>query len=269
MRMGLALFWLACLGRAWSLPPFEEGEGACAPLLLAAVPAGLDWARLTHLFDAAPARPPRASLPWVAQEPRGPRQAPLPAPQAPAKETGAYRRAFRVMLAHPEKTDRYDELILRESKAYGLDPRLLKAIIAAESEFSRTALSPRGAQGLMQVMPATAEEVGVPAGRLFEPEANMRAGASYLARLFAAAWKSYRLRGVRFQDGPLWVVERVIAAYNAGPRFLFRGRWWRETAHYVRKVMIYYRSRVTDLLRGPKAPSAGPEWGAWASGTLP
>ncbi|OGR82793.1 MAG: hypothetical protein A3J74_10775 [Elusimicrobia bacterium RIFCSPHIGHO2_02_FULL_57_9] len=178
----------------------------------------------------------------------------MPTPPLPA-----YRRTFRRLLAQPETTDRYDELILKYARAYHLDARLLKAVIAAESEFFLGAISPKGARGLMQVMSATAEEMGVAADRLHQPSDNIRAGAAYLASLFQAAWKKYKLKGVRFSDAPFWLKQRIIASYNAGPRFLFGDRrWYAQTADYVKKVILFYHSPVTDLRRARKALNAYP-----------
>ena len=164
-------------------------------------------------------------------------------------ETPAYRRTFRAMLADPDTTDRWDETILRYSRIYHLDSRLLKSIMAAESEFDPAAVSPAGARGLMQVMPSTSEEMGVAASRLNEPLAGVKAGAAYLQNLFKAAWRIYHLKGVRYTDAPQWVVQRVIAAYHAGPKFLTRRDLHDSTRAYVRKVSLFYRSKVTDLRR--------------------
>ena len=178
------------------------------------------------------------------------RAAPLVVPVP--KVTPAYQYTFRVLSAHPEVTDRYDEFILENSLQHGMNPRLVKAIIAAESEFSTEARSPRGARGLMQVLPITAEEIGAPRADLQDPRANIRVGTAYLERLYRAAWKKYRLKGVKYQDAPLWVVERIIASYNAGPRALARNSFMRQTRNYVRKVLLFYRSDVSEFRRSPK-----------------
>jgi len=164
-------------------------------------------------------------------------------------ETPAYRRTFRVMLANPDKTDRWDEMILRYAKIYKLDSRLLKSIMAAESEFKPEALSPAGARGLMQVMPKTAEGVGIPASKLHEPQSGVKAGAAYIQVLFRAAWRLFNLKGVRYTEAPMWVVQRVIAAYHAGPSFLTKRNLYPSTRSYVRKVVLFYHSKVTDLRR--------------------
>ncbi len=165
------------------------------------------------------------------------------------KETPAYRRTFKIMLANPEKTDKYDEMILRYAKIYKLDSRLLKSIMAAESEFDPKAVSPSGARGLMQVMPVTAQGVGIPAAKLNDPQAGVKAGAAYIQVLFQAAWKIFNLKGVRYTDAPMWVVQRVIAAYHAGPKFLTKLNLYPSTRAYVKKVVLFYHSKVTDLRR--------------------
>jgi hypothetical protein len=180
---------------------------------------------------------------------RGSLVVPLP------KATPAYKYTFRVLSEHREITDRYDDLILRFSLRHNMDPRLIKALIAAESEFSPAALSPHGARGLMQVLPITAEELGVPRSQLHDPQANIQVGTAYLERLYRAAWKQYRLKGVKYQDAPLWVVERIIASYNAGPRALTRNSFMRQTRNYVRKVLLFYHSDVSEFRRGPRLAS--------------
>ena len=169
------------------------------------------------------------------------------------KETPSYRRTFKIMLANPDKTDRWDEHILRYAKIYKLDSRLLKSIMAAESEFKPEAVSPAGARGLMQVMPATSEGVGVPAAKLHDPASGVKAGAAYIQDLFRAAWRIFNLKGVRYTDAPMWVVQRVIAAYHAGPKFLTRQKLYPSTRAYVRKVILFYHSKVTDLRRPARA----------------
>jgi soluble lytic murein transglycosylase-like protein len=186
---------------------------------------------------------------------------PDPAPFAlsvPAVPPAPYARTFRRLRAGP-RTSGYDALIRAHARRHGLDPRLVKAVIAGESEFAKRAISRAGARGLMQVMPATARELGVSADELYSPSANIRAGTAYLAHLFARAWKRYHLKGVDYRKAPQWVLQRILAAYNAGPRFLARRRLFRQTRHYVAKVLLFYRSAVTEL---PEAPDM-PRWPVW------
>src|SRR5262249_989483 len=93
----------------------------------------------------------------------------------------------------------FDQLIGDAAKSEGIPPALVKAVIAAESAFDSDAVSHKGAQGLMQLMPDTAVEMGVEDS--FEPAQNLRGGASYLRSLID-----------RYGD-----LGRAIAAYNAGP----------------------------------------------------
>lgn len=124
-----------------------------------------------------------------------------------------------------------DVLIAAAAARYGHPTNLLRAIVHVESRFNATAVSPKGAIGLMQVMPATATGLGVadPANRLFDPAVNLDAGARLLRQLLD-----------QFKDRP----ELAIAAYNAGPGAVLRhGRGippYPETQAYVRDVTAEY-----------------------------
>lgn len=269
-----------------SLAPDVSAQGSRSDLAMAGVQgAGWDAVGFSRFYDAARhglgsavVRPPEARFDQAAAPARGTEVELFVGPRPPSRPlivpnptaTPEYRHTFQILLASPEITDRYDEMILKYAELYHLDARLLKSIVAAESEFGFRALSPRGAQGLMQVMPKTAEEFGIPANRLYEPEFNIAAGAAYVARLFQAAFRKYKLKGVRFRDAPLWLKQRIVAAYNAGPRFLFRDRgWYKQTRDYVRKVLLFYNSSVTDFRRPATTLSEGPRLIARpASGTL-
>ncbi len=194
-----------------------------------------------------------SALAWATEEGT---ENPSPTAQSSGADP-AHQRTFRIMLSQSEKIDRYDALILRYSQNRRLNPRLVKSVIAAESGFYKGALSPKGARGLMQILPRTAEEMGVNPEQLRDPESNLRAGTAYLSWLYRTAWKAYGLEGVSFRDGPPWAQRRVIAAYNGGPRQLYRRQWPRQTQLYVREVMLYYRSPVTTLRarRLPLAPA--------------
>lgn len=213
-------------------------------------------ASLNRVFDASAARAPALALPGSAL--------PLPPPPAGAATLAApdrqrvirlrvaappppYQGTLRQLSRRPEATSRYDGMILRWAWFYGLDARLLKAVIAAESEFRRRAVSPRGALGLMQLMPETAEEMGVPRASLFDAESNIRAGAAYLAHLFARSARLFKPMTPYGVQAPLWVVRRVLAAYNAGPRMLRRSRCSAGIRAYVSKVLFFYGSDMTAL----------------------
>ncbi len=117
------------------------------------------------------------------------------------------------------------------AKAHGVDYDLLKAVIATESGFDPVAVSPKGAVGLMQLMPTTGERYGLKAREhLLDPRANLLAGTRYLADL------------IRLFDGNL---SLALAAYNAGEGTVLRaGRQVPdigETRHYVSTVMQLYQ----------------------------
>jgi hypothetical protein len=115
--------------------------------------------------------------------------------------------------------DPYIELVAAET---GLSPSLIKAVALVESGFDPEAVSPKGAQGLMQLMPATAAELGV--RNAFDPLENLRAGARYLRSMLD-----------QFDDN----LNLALAAYNAGPSAVRRHGGvpaYRETREYVSKV---------------------------------
>jgi hypothetical protein len=118
----------------------------------------------------------------------------------------------------------YDQLIHTTAQRAGLEPALIKAVIQCESQFNPRAQSPRGAQGLMQLMPATQTLLGVRDG--FDPQDNVEAGVYYLARLTHTFQGDLRLS---------------LAAYNAGPQAVVNAGYRvppiAETQRYVQCVL--------------------------------
>jgi soluble lytic murein transglycosylase-like protein len=115
------------------------------------------------------------------------------------------------------------------ARRHGLDPALVLAVASIESGFQPKAVSPKGAQGLMQLMPATAVSLGV--DDVFDPETNLEGGAQYLADLIA------------LYGGDL---TKALAAYNAGPGAVKRHGGvppYRETRAYVKKVLERYKKK--------------------------
>jgi len=131
--------------------------------------------------------------------------------------------AIRTTRPAPRVDGRYDDLIEQYARAHGVSPALVRAVIQAESGFDARAVSNKGAMGLMQLMPATARELGV--ADPFHPGDNIRGGVTYLARLLT-----------RYDDD----VELALAAYNAGPgnveRYGNKVPPFRETRDYVKKI---------------------------------
>lgn len=123
-------------------------------------------------------------------------------------------------------------LVDQAATAHRIDPALLRAVIAVESDFAAHAVSPKGAQGLMQLMPATARDYGVTDA--FDPRQNLDAGARHLRRLLD-----------RFGQNP----ALALAAYNAGAEAVVRHQHqippYAETMAYVPRVL----QRLAELQR--------------------
>lgn len=121
----------------------------------------------------------------------------------------------------------FDRLIRRNAAQHQVDPALIKAVMHIESAFNPHAVSDKGAQGLMQVMPETGQRYG--AVDLFDPVQNVRAASLYLKDLQKLFKNNTKL---------------VLAAYNAGENAVLRHKGippYNETQGYVRKVMKMHR----------------------------
>jgi soluble lytic murein transglycosylase-like protein len=177
-----------------------------------------------------PAKPPRKIV-----------QPPLP-PAIPATADSA---ATGLLLSSNEGSlDPMDRIVRDAAERNKVDPALVKAVISTESGWNPRAVSRKGAVGLMQLIPATAQRYGV--GNLFDPAQNVEGGTMYLK------WLLNRYNG----DLP-----KTLAAYNAGEHAvdLYRGvPWYPETQRYVQKVTHAYfqpgSGRNPTLWSPPKAP---------------
>jgi len=126
---------------------------------------------------------------------------------------------------HYEQT-RYESVILEAARTYNIDHTLIKAVIKAESNFNPRAISPKGARGLMQIMPHNFKELGI--YNPFDPRQNIMAGTLYLKRLVN-----------KFDN-----LSLALAAYNAGPTVVSTYNNippYKETQEYVRRVLRYYK----------------------------
>lgn len=156
-----------------------------------------------------------------------------------------YKSNWLMRLVYPIS---YKQEIESSAEKYGVDPMLVAAIIRVESNFRPNRKSPKGAIGIMQIMPETAEWIMEKEGDrsftledLRDPATNIRVGTRYIGML-----------NRQFKDDPV----RVIASYNAGPgnvaKWSQNGIWdgrqetvesipfW-ETRNYVNKVLYYYK----------------------------
>ena len=142
----------------------------------------------------------------------GPRSAPIRSP--------AQRRSGPRDTSPLDRVSAYDDVIVEHARLNGVRPDLVRAVVQVESGFNPYARSPKGALGLMQLMPATAREFGV--ANPFDAVENVRGGVAYLRRLLDRYGNNEQL---------------ALAAYNAGPGAVDRyGETvppYRETQNYV------------------------------------
>jgi soluble lytic murein transglycosylase-like protein len=148
---------------------------------------------------------------------------PIDAPTAVYEVAGAPAYRATTPAETPVVEDSVDSLVIQHAQRHALRPELVRAVIQVESGFNPRARSPKGAMGLMQLMPATARELGVT--NPYDPAQNIRGGTAYLRQLLDR------------YDGD----ERLaLAAYNAGAGAVDRyGRNvppYQETRDYVRRI---------------------------------
>jgi hypothetical protein len=126
----------------------------------------------------------------------------------------------------PIPDSRIEPLIARHADRQQIDPRLVRAVVQVESGYNARARSPKGAMGLMQLMPDTAVELAV--SDPYDPDQNLRGGTTYLRRMID------RFKGQ---------IELAVAAYDAGPEAVARHNGippYAETRDYVKRVLALY-----------------------------
>lgn len=135
-----------------------------------------------------------------------------------------YKRDLKFMATNKTK---YNDLVAKAAAKHQMDPKLLHAVIQAESAYNAKAISSAGAVGLMQLMPATARRYGVT--DRYDPEQNVDGGTRYLKDLLAMFNSNLRL---------------AVAGYNAGEGAVMKYNYtvppYRETQDYVRHVLRLY-----------------------------
>lgn len=148
------------------------------------------------------------------------------------KKEKTYTKPFARFLRNKR---RFSYIIQRMAKQLKLEPALLHAIIHIESSYNPKAISPKGAVGLMQLMPSTAKRYGV--NNRMDPEANVRGGARYVKDLLK-----------RYENN----LTLVLAAYNAGEhtvkKYGNKVPPYPETQSYVKKVLKSYRRTARKKL---------------------
>jgi Transglycosylase SLT domain len=157
--------------------------------------------------------------------------APAPSPTTSNSQAGMKAAALPAKPASPavKSPVALSEVVNTASATYHLDPDLVNSVIHAESGFNAHAVSPKGARGLMQLMPQTAGKLGV--NDAFDPEANVTGGSRYLREL---------LERYNFD------LIKALAAYNAGPERVEQYQGvppFRETRAYVARIVHEYNTK--------------------------
>lgn len=187
-------------------------------------------AEIEH-FEAAPELPAPDPRPGIPLETKSPLLANYARNGTPGSRGSA-----------PSSSLNLDEVVNSASQRYWLDPDLVSSVIKAESDFNVRAVSPKGAQGLMQLMPGTASQLGVP--NAFDPEANVEGGTKYLREL---------LERYNFD------LVKALAAYNAGPLRVeqFGGvpPYYETRAYVARVVRDFNKKKAAKGASRPAAPS--------------
>ncbi len=174
---------------------------------------------------------------------------PKPVPVRPGKldpENGRQRDSLSAQPKRPPQRlpiyptaeqanrEKIEEMIREVSARYNVDPALVRAVIQTESNWNSSAVSRKGALGLMQLVPGTAQQLGV--NNAFDPKQNLDGGVRYLHMLLER------------YNGDL---DKALAAYNAGPGAVDRAGGipqYRETREYVQKVTDSYFRPGSDRL---------------------
>jgi soluble lytic murein transglycosylase-like protein len=246
-RSGIAITVLAAA--AWLLLPVPSAAQIAASVDQNGKMTFVNSNSGTHASRSASA--PASARPEVPRDTRAepsasasPHRAPQP-PAPPAIPATADEFATAPPVVPTEESgDPIDRMVREAAERHRVDPALVKAVISTESGWNPRAVSPKGAVGLMQLIPETAQRYGV--GNLFDPAQNVEGGTSYLK------WLLDRYNG----DLP-----KTLAAYNAGEHAvdLYRGvPWYPETQKYVKKVTHAYfqpgSGRNPTLWSPPRAP---------------
>ncbi len=156
--------------------------------------------------------------------------APAPAPDQPAAPAPVHAMAPAPQPAAPLTKEDLNQMLAKAGDQHNVDRDLLASIVKAESNGNARAVSRAGAQGLMQLMPATAADLGVKDS--FRPEQNVQGGSTYFDSLLT-----------RYHDN----LALALAAYNAGPAAVDKYHGippYRETRLYVARVIHEFNRRV-------------------------
>jgi len=177
------------------------------------------------------------------ETPPAPPQEPLAQqPQAAIAQAASNSPSSQQVATNDKGTVNLEQVVREASVRRQLDPDFVNSVIKAESNFKARAVSPKGAQGLMQLMPGTAAQLGV--NDPFDPKANVEAGTTYLSQLLDL-----------YHDDPVM----ALAAYNAGPERVQRYHGvppYRETHAYIARIVRDFNARKMAQKAGQAQASA-------------
>ncbi len=151
----------------------------------------------------------------------------IPAPRLNSSTSAA--------LSYSKRVEEYWPIISETSNRHGVDAELVKAVIQVESNYNHRAVSRKGAMGLMQLMPGTADRYGVK--HAFDPKQNVEGGVRYLRDLLDL-FRDTKLALAAYNAG-----EGAVQRYNGIPRYT-------ETQNYVRKVLALYNGEASYVPYG-------------------
>jgi soluble lytic murein transglycosylase-like protein len=150
-------------------------------------------------------------------------------PSFSSHSTGGDSAVYAIYYSN--KATNYVDLIQNVSAQYSVDAELVKALVQVESNYNPNAISPKGARGLMQLMPATALRYGV--REIFDPQQNVDGGVRYLRDLMNLFSNNLTLSIAAYNAG-----EGAVQKYNDVPNY-------EETQNYVRKVLALYNGETS------------------------
>lgn len=186
---------------------------------------------------------PVASEPQPVAQPV-PQPAALTAPQPSAVQpvTPAPVASQAALIKAAQQNIDLDQVVREASSKNRLDPDFVNSVIRAESNFKTHAVSKKGAQGLMQLMPSTAAQLGV--ANAFDPKANVEAGTAHLSALLDL-----------YKDDPI----KALAAYNAGAHRVKQYNGvppYRETRDYINKIVRDFNAKKRAQMKAAAAANA-------------
>ncbi|MGH9511988.1 MAG: lytic transglycosylase domain-containing protein [Terriglobales bacterium] len=261
-RLQLALMFISAIATFFPLAPRAHGQADATGMITATTDDSghkvyvNDWVQIPVRRSSAPDYRQSSLVYWSATERRW-----KPVPAANVRSARSAANDVKTILAHRSEgsttASRYpspgreaftqpeiDAAINQAARRHNVDPSLVRAVIKVESNFNPNAVSPKGAMGLMQLMPGTARELNVT--NPFDPQQNVDAGVRHLKKLMESYGGDVKL---------------TLAAYNAGAGAVARSAGVpnnRETRSYVSRITNLYYAGPGAISRNLRVPAYSP-----------